>query len=481
MHLHEDESHADSQYPSTSYHRNLAKPSQNALHLYLKLKKWLENKSEAFVSGNRNFYIYKLASACCRYGLDQYSTLDFILRDYANSDFSQKEIKLSIKSAYRGNQMGIASFNKNELVTTKTNKIIEVEELKENYEEFSHVIFADSVKHNFLDIYRNGYEKLTGINCPLVDNFFKFKKREITLISGYGNMGKSTFLQWMLLNRAILYGEKFAIYSPESNPAEEFYLEFVEMLAGGSITPENKDRPDEKMIVEMFDFVAKHFFYVYPEKVKPTIENIKESFLEMVIKHKVDGVIVDPFNQIFHNRNGITREDFYLEETLSDLTRFASDNDIFFLIVAHPTKQVEKDGQDFKSPDMYKISGGAMWANKMHNILIYHRPKSRSEPENPLFELNTEKIKKKKIVGKGGRLEGFYQLQSRRFIMPHWDSVTKTYDFEKGYDPLKQNLIKAKLFLEKEEIKYQLPQINPQQAFENNVKTWEEQDDEMPF
>lgn len=443
---------------------------------YVKLKKWLDNKSESFVSGNRNFYIYKLASACCRFGLDQYSTLDFILRDFSNSDFSQREIKLTVKSAYRSNTMGGASFSKNELVHTHSSKIVEINELNENFEEFSHIIFGESVKKSFIDIYRKGYEKLNGINCPVLDHFFKLKRREITLFSGYGNMGKSTFLQWILLNRAVLYGEKFALYSPESNPAEEFYLEFVEMLAGGSITPENKERLPEDKVLEMYEFVSKHFFYVYPEKVKPSITNLKESFLELIVKHKIDGVIIDPFNQVFHDRGMITREDFYLEETLSELTRFAGDNDIFFLVVAHPTKQVEKDGLDFKSPDMYKISGGAMWANKMHNILIYNRPKSRSDPDNPLFEITTEKIKKKKIVGKGGVIEGFYQLKNRRFIMPFWDSIRKTYDMEKSFDPLKLNLIKAGLFSETKEESQPLPTIQPSEAFSED--SWA---DELPF
>lgn len=449
---------------------------------YVKLKKWLENKSESFASGNRNNYIFKLASSCCRFGLDQYSTLDFILRDFATSDFSQKEIKLTVKSAYRSNTMGSASFDKNELVTTKTGKIVEIEDLSENFEEFSHIIFGESVKNNFMELYRNGYEQLKGINCPAFDNFFKLKKREITLFSGYGNMGKSTFLGWLLLNRAVLYGEKFAIYSPESNPAEEFYLEFVEMLAGGSITPDNQNRPSECEIEKMYEFVSNHFFYVYPEKVKPTVTNIKEAFLEMVIKHKVDGVVIDPFNQIFHDRGAIQREDFYLEETLSDFTRFANDNDIFFLIVAHPTKQIEKNGKDFTSPDMYKISGGAMWANKMHNILIYHRPKSRSEPDNPIFELTTEKIKKKKIVGKGGTIEGHYLLKNRRFMMPFWDSITKSYDLERAYDPLKQNILKMNLFNQKDTEPYKPPVMTPSQAFESSEYhdeyKWAE---DMPF
>ncbi|MDV3537875.1 hypothetical protein CMU94_01905 [Elizabethkingia anophelis] len=451
---------------------------------YIRLKKWLENKSEAFASGNRNNYIFKLASSCCRFGLPEYSTLDFILRDYATSNFSQSEIKLTVKSAYRSNKMGSASFEKNEFVSTTNKKLIEVSELDENYEEFSHIIFGDDVKRNFMDIYFNGYEKLVGINCPLVDHFFKLKRGEVTLFSGYANLGKSTYLTWYCLNRAILHGEKWAFFSPESYPAEEFYLELVEMLAGCDITPNNKNRPSEEIIAAMYEFVTSHFFYVYPEKVKPTFKNLKESFLEIIIKHNVDGVVIDPFNQIAHDRSGIAREDFYLEEIFSDTTKFANENNIYFIYVAHPTKEIEVNGKgDFKAPTMYKISGGSMWANKMHNILIYHRPYARSIPDDPRFTLTSEKIKKKKITGKGGTFEGSYMLNERRFKIPIIDPVTRLPNPDKVYDPLKTNMNKVGLFKEKEieENKIELPRMSASQAFESPILTPEEQDEQFPF
>lgn len=447
---------------------------------YDNIRKWLDNKSEAFASGNRNNYIFKLAGACCRFGLDQYSALDYILRDFATSDFSQHEIKLSVKSAYRTNQMGVATFDKNVLVESKTQKEISIDVLSEGFEEFSHVIFAEDVRQEAERIFEIGYEKLNGINAPALDYRFKMKRKEITLISGFGNMGKSTKMLWILLNRAILYKEKFAIYSPESAPAEEWYLELVEMLAGCDCSNLNPEKPSKQLFKMFYDFVGEHFFFVYPEKAKPTTETIKETFLELIIKHKVDGVVIDPFNQLYHDRKGITREDFYLEETLSDLTKFAEQNDVFFIIVAHPKGSsviIDKDG-NYKEPSMYDLSGGAMWANKMHNILIYHRAYSRTDPEDERYSFTSDKIKKQKIVGKKGSFEGMYFLKKRRFFIPYFDTITKQIDTSvEPFDVLQNNINKMGLFKVKEEYKepeFKVPTATIEDAFGSDEEFFEQ-------
>lgn len=431
--------------------------------IYSNLRKWLDNKSEAFASGNRNNYIYKIAGACCRYGLDEYSALDFILRDFATSDFNQNEIKLALKSAYRKNTMGSATFAKNVLVESRTSKEIVIEDLNEGFEEFSHVIFAEDVVNQGKKIYTHGYERLNGINAPAFDYRFKMKRKEVTLISGFGNMGKSTKMLWLLLNRAILYNEKFAIYTPESAPAEEWYLELVEMLAGCDCSAMNKNKPPIHVFDFFWDFVGQHFFFVYPEQVKPTTETIKETFLELIIKNKVDGVVIDPFNQVYHDRKGITREDHYLEETLADLGKFAEQNDVFFIIVSHPKGSeavLEKDG-NYREPNMYSISGGAMWANKMHNVLIYHRPFSLTEKDNPTYIFTSDKIKKQKIVGRKGSFRGAYIMSERRFYIPFFDSIKKDIDESiEPFDPLANNMRKVG-FMDK---------INPEQKNTDTTK-----------
>jgi hypothetical protein len=163
---------------------------------------------------------------------------------------------------------------------------------------------------------------------------------------------------------------------------------------------------------------SKTFFYIYPKDNSPTPDYIKERFLEMIIKEKVDGCIIDPFNQLTNDYSIVGgRDDKYLEAILGDFDRFATLNQVYFLIVAHP-KMMHKDGTgNYPCPDVFDLSGGAMWNNKMYNILVYHRPNHQQDPNSPVCEVHTKKIKRQKIVGKKGTIEMEYIRNKRRFFI----------------------------------------------------------------
>jgi hypothetical protein len=99
-------------------------------------------------------------------------------------------------------------------------------------------------------------------------------------------------------------------------------------------------------------------------------------------------VIIDPFNQMGNDyaKTG-GRSDKYLETTLSLFSKFAKDQKLYFFIVAHPAKPVKlsKDVLNYPCPDYYDIADGAMWANKMDNILMFHRPMRQQEPNQPSY------------------------------------------------------------------------------------------------
>ncbi|MGA0852365.1 MAG: hypothetical protein ACO3QQ_03280, partial [Candidatus Nanopelagicaceae bacterium] len=111
--------------------------------------------------------------------------------------------------------------------------------------------------------------------------------------------------------------EKFATFSPEDNPPEEYYHDFVEILLGCDCTPANPNRPSRQIYEYTYDFVCKHIFYVYPKNVTPTPQYIMEVFLQLIVKENVDGVDIDPFNQLANNYQNFGGRDKYLEWVLS--------------------------------------------------------------------------------------------------------------------------------------------------------------------
>lgn len=400
------------------------------------LLKWQANKHGAFISGERNTFLFKLAGACCRFGLPEQSCLYFISFNYPpTNDFKQREIENVIKSAYKRNQFASAEFVRDVLIEKSTRKEVEidakdVEQWKEG-EPAKDVIYGTTVKANALKLFYSGYEHVSGIGIPEFDELFKSKRGEITLLSGIGNYGKSTLQKWLMLIRALLYGEKFGGFCPEDNPPEEYYHDFVEMLLGCDCTPNNPYKPNVKDYDYWYDWVSNHIFYLYPKDSMPTPNYIKERLLELIFKEKISGAYIDPFNTMAHdyNKHG-NRSDMYLEYVLGDFARFAQSNNIYFTIIAHPTKEALKlnDTKNFDCPDVGKIAGGAMWNAKMDNVLVYHRPKRETNFTDPDCELHSKKIRRQKSVGKVGRLDFIYAFGKRRFIINDVDPLQLAID-----------------------------------------------------
>lgn len=393
--------------------------------IFQNILKWLSNRGDAFVTGERNLFLFKLASACCRFGISEEYCLNLSITSLLLNDntFGMGEAERTIKSAYRASKsiFGTAVFEKDKLIDKITRGEINTQEINPDIYNLEikpkDVIFGEDVKERALLIYENGYEGVAKNGIDELDEYFKFKKGEITLVSGIGNYGKSTFLKYLLLVRAVKYGEKFALFAPEDNPADEFYHDLVEVYIGANCTPflkDNEKRISRNIYENAYDFVSKHFFYVYPKELAPTPEYIKERFLELIIKEKINGCIIDPFNQLTNTYGA--RSDKYLETFLGDCSRFAQINSVYFVIVAHPHKLKKEQGEkNYPCPDVYEIADGAMWNNKMDNILIYHRPDHQTNPESNICELHTKKIRRQKTVGKKGILVFELDRKKRRY------------------------------------------------------------------
>jgi hypothetical protein len=402
--------------------------------IFNNIVKWLSNRGDAFVTGERNIFIFKLASACCRFGMDENDCISECHRAFpmASNSFTESECTRAIKSAYRANKnlQGSAHFDRDILVDKVSKGEVKIDEtIFDESVRAKDVIFGEDVKGKALKIFLNGYEKVNGIGVPEFDDYFKMKLGEITLLTGIGNYGKSAFLSWMLLMRVIKYDERFAFFSPESNPAEDFYHNMVEILLGASCIPLNPKRPPQHVYEAAYDYISKRIFFVYPKEMAPSPDYIKERFLELIIKEKVNGVIIDPFNQLSNDYSKSGRSDKYLETFLSDCTRFTQINNIYFVIVAHPTKLTKGGDGNYPCPDIFDIADGAMWNNKMDNILVYHRPGHQKDPSNPACEFHSKKIRDQKTVGKKGVVDFEYFRPSRRFHFGGQDNMQRLINY----------------------------------------------------
>jgi hypothetical protein len=127
----------------------------------------------------------------------------------------------------------------------------------------------------------------------------------------------------------------------------------------------------------------------------------------------------------------------YLETILGDFNRFAKGNSVPMLIVAHPKTPDKNSDGNYKVPEATDISGGMMWMNKCDNVVIYHRPRSITAPEDVTCTIYTKKIKRQKSVGRVGWMDCEYDRMKRRFMFDGIDPMDALLNNHRaGFTPL---------------------------------------------
>jgi len=268
----------------------------------------------------------------------------------------------------------------------------------------------DDIFPSMLDNFRKGIPLAPTTRFPETDEYWRWKKGDVNLVTGYANWGKTFYIIQMMLTKSIWDGWKWGVFCPENYPANDFYDDIIEMYVGKWL---NKMTEDE--YTEAAQFVGRHIFYVYPED-SHDIHAIHEKFRHLVMKKGIDGVLVDPFNQLDHNQKAYQREDQYLSEVLKDMKRFALLNALVYNIVAHPKNPSYTEGKVLPVVDMYDIAGGAMWGNKADLIISYHRPLFHENKNSPEVEVYVQKLKRKRTGGKLGNFPLKLDWEKKRYV-----------------------------------------------------------------
>lgn len=306
------------------------------------------------------------------------------------------------------------------------------------------VYYLEQIFPDMLESFKAGVQLAPTTRFDEMDEYFRWKKGDITLCTGYGNHGKSFFMLQMMLTKSIWDGWKWAIFSPENYPPNDFYDDIVEMYVGKWL---QKMTVDE--YTEACKFISEHIYYVYPEN-EHDINSIHEKFRYLILKKGIDGVMIDPFNQLDKTQKAYERDDQYLSWVLKDIKRFALLNNIVYTIIAHPKNPTYNQDRSLPVPDSYDLHGGSMWANKADQILAYYRPRFHEDKNSPDVDVYVQKLKRKRT---GGKL-GFFSLSL--------DWNMKRYKTNSGDFPCDPKFAKMKLAqIENDFVQQDIWQPNP--------------------
>jgi len=392
------------------------------------IEKWMETKGEYYQDGNKHNFLVKIFAACNRFGVPLLDAKQMITFKYQNaaSKVDPKDIHLIADKIYK-NFSGTscsAHFDKTgKPIETITKKELVYEAIETNVP-LSDVIYLDNVRESMLLSFKTGRSQGETTHFKKIDEHFKWKRGELTLMHGIMNQGKSTMIMQLCLMKAVFEGYKYAFFSPEQDPPDDFYDDLIHMYIGENTQYGFANQMPETEYVKGMDFIKEHFFYIYPENESPSPDYINTRFVELIKKHKVDGCVIDPYNQLDTDikKNG-GREDLYLSAFLSQQKRLAQQYQIFMVIIAHPRGSLSKNSNgDYEKPNVYDLSGGAMWSNKCDNVLCTYRPYYTSDYERRDVEFTSQKIKKQKLCGTPGTV----QMRFKRGAMRYYEMNEQT-------------------------------------------------------
>jgi twinkle protein len=248
---------------------------------------------------------------------------------------------------------------------------------------------------------RIGKIKGTTTYIPEFDNCWTWRKGETNIWTGYNNEGKSQFLIFLTLLKALQEDWKFAFFSPENFPPEEFFDDMIHTISGRTTDPEYKDVIDEFTYTYIAEILQERIKFLYLKPGDATVENILLGFSDLNEEYNLDGVIIDPWLKV-KREDKSTREDLYAAEQVAILEDFARTNNLSLHLVMHQTTPQADETGNYPKPELYRIKGGGAYADAIDNSMFTWRPFRRSDIRNTEVRVGSDKIKKQKLVGLAG-------------------------------------------------------------------------------
>lgn len=208
--------------------------------------------------------------------------------------------------------------------------------------------------------YRSGISNL--------DNIFRLDKKQLTVVTGKANQGKTTFLNFYNYKLAITAGLKtlFISYEVDAALQTKFLLSYA---------PE--------------DIIKNKFIFANTTEEASEIEDLVQGIAQAKQLYGIDNVVIDPFNYISTKQ---TSDSNAICHILKELKQAAMKYDISIILVAHP-KKLQQD-EELTGESIY---GSVHFRNVADNILIIN-----TEFKTRTTEIKTDKVRLNRMQGQVG-------------------------------------------------------------------------------
>jgi len=266
------------------------------------------------------------------------------------------------------------------------------------------------------NLYENGLHSGIQLGWPSVDRLYRLSAEsgELHIVTGIPGHGKSEWLDAAMINLAENEGWNFGVFSPENYPLEQHAAKLIEKHLALPFGDGFKNRLSLEQLEHAQGWLHEHFSFIMPDEDHLTVDSILKLARVLVYRRGIQGLVVDPWNEIDHSRPDSMSETEYISSCLTKFRRFARNHHCHVWVVAHPIKIFrDKESKTIPVPTPYHISGSAHWYNKADNCITIWRDR---DPKKQSFEtqIHVQKIRRKHL-GQLGVAKLYYQFSTGRF------------------------------------------------------------------
>jgi twinkle protein len=235
---------------------------------------------------------------------------------------------------------------------------------------------------------------------------FKLRLGDFSVFTGTPGFGKTSFVNDLMCGISTDHDLPVAWASFEQEPQRDHRRSLRTWFHG--IPEHTQDFQQRKAADAWVDRL--HMFLIPGEDDDASLDWLLDKMELAVVRHGAKIIVIDPWNELEHNRRRDESETEYIGRAIRLLKRFAKSFQVHVAVIAHPTKSVKDADGNYKMPTLYDIAGSANFYNKADLGVIIHRV---NEDDTVI---KTQKSRYHDTIGRPGEVIMHFSKDERRFI-----------------------------------------------------------------
>jgi twinkle protein len=217
----------------------------------------------------------------------------------------------------------------------------------------------------------------TGVGA--LDRILKIPAEgRLIIVTGFPNHGKTSLTRFIMLHTIAKHDRRWAVFSPEHSPSEQFLAECAEVYIGKPFYPQQDlfcMTDDEADQAEEFLTGRVTMIAADSTDEPPTVDWLLALASATVLRDGTTDLLIDPWNELEHIPPAGMTETDYTGRSLQRLRGFGARHGCNIWISPHPAKPpTSRKGEVMSPPLGFDISGSANWVNKPDIGLTVHSP-----------------------------------------------------------------------------------------------------------